>query len=149
MDGSLIIARLRDECPSFNRRFYGAGARLRTMNDVLEEKRGVAVPCGFAVWEGDDPSDDERELMSLDTMVERTYSVTVAVDGTGDNDGTDASERLQDAGKEIIAALNGWAPSGGNYGRLIYLGAPDAPLYNRAYGAQTFLFSGSYQLSAP
>ncbi len=148
MRPAAVIERLRDECDSFERRVAGVIGRTDAFDLVMGEGRGLSVPCAYVVWEGDAVG-NEQVLDGLSDTVETTFSVFVVVSGSADSSGQDACERLLDARDELMAALVGWAPAGGQYGAFVYDGAPDPPIYNRAYGACTFLFTAQYFTNAP
>ena len=148
MRPSLVITRLRDQCPLLGDRVSGAIGRDDALDIAMGEGRGLPVPCAFVVWSGEAVG-NEQILDGLSDTVETTFAITAIVSGVADGIGQDASERLLDVRDELLAALVGWAPTGGRYGACIYEGCPDAPLYNRAYGAATFVFSAQYFTNAP
>ena len=148
MRPAAIIERLRTDCAFFATRVAGLIGRDDALDKLVEAKAGLAVPCAYVVWEGDAPADDQ-ELTTMSDQIETTFSITVIVSGTTDLSGQDASERLLNARDALFASLIGWTPDAAQYGRGIYDGAPDAPIYNRAYGATTFVFSWSYYTDNP
>ncbi len=148
MRPAAVIKRLRDECPLFSRRVAGAIGRTDAFDLVMQEGRGLAVPCAYVVWEGDAVGNDQV-LDGLDDTIETTFSVFCVVSGSVDERGQDAAEQLLDVRDELFAALIGWTPEVGKYGAFVYDGAPDPPIYNRAYGAATFLFTSQFFTEAP
>ncbi len=148
MRPAAVIERLRDECPALARRVVGAIGRTDAFETVMQEGRGIDVPCAYVVWEGDAVG-NEQVMDGLSDTVESTFSIFVVVPAALDDRGQDACEQLLDVRDELFAALIDWTPDAGRYGQFVYDGAPDAPIYNRAYGATTFLFTSQYFTDAP
>ena len=118
MRPSLIIPRIKAECPIFAGRVAGSA----TMRRVFEQT-DFPVPHAFVVTLGEEPSGDVT-LSDLDQELTRRFSVTVAVDNTSDERGQAASEVLEDCRNQLLAALVGWSPDPERYGAVFYAGMP-------------------------
>lgn len=152
MRPSLVIPRLRSACPAFANRVAGASGIDDAMEIVMEAQPGLDVPAAIVLWEGDEPGNDitlSTDALGMDQEIVSRFSVTVIVDGSGDGRGHNAAERLLDVRAELLAALVGWSPDPQRIGACLYAGTPDAPIYNRRYGASTFLFAAPLFSLAP
>lgn len=141
MRPSLIIPRLRAQCPMFAGRVFGAGAYAEAA-----ASEDVAVPCAFVVPAGD--SALPNEVMSgghLQTVDDR-FAVVVCVSNTADERGQDGAEKLHDARAELIAALCGWSPAA-DTDPIDYLGAESEPAIDRARIWHAFDFSSNHRIT--
>ena len=126
MRPSLIIPRLRAQCPTFSNRIAGAAdfAAAVTADDVI-------VPCAFVVSGGD--SVDENEIIGGGLVQDVTdrFSVIVCVSNAANERGQDGMEQLFDIRDELLAALLGWTPDAA-HGAVNYAGSDGDPTLDRA-----------------
>jgi hypothetical protein len=133
---SLVIPRIRAQCPIFANRVAGAAAmrKLFTLDDF-------PVPHAFVV-----PLSDtgEAEVMLSDLAMElpARFGVVVAVDNTTDEPGMAAAEMLMEARDQLHAALIGWAPSE-YFAKCLYTGMPDDPDTSRVRCFAQFDFAST------
>ncbi len=115
MRPSLIIPRLRSECPIFSNRVAGAASlKHALMQDDF------AVPHAFVVRAPMEVA--EAMLSDLDQDINLNFAVAIAVSYTADDRGQDASEALADCIAEVVAAIKGWTPDGELYAPILLAG---------------------------
>lgn len=127
MRPSLIIPRLRAQCPIFSGRVAGAAdfAAASLADDVV-------VPCAFVLPGGDVPGDQELIGEPLQELSER-FTVAVCVSNLTDERGQDGAEQLHDIRAQLLTALLGWSPDGSaTFGPVTYLGSDGDPTIDRA-----------------
>lgn len=135
MKPSLIIPRLRANCPIFAGRVFGAAAYAQAA-----ESDDVAVPCAFVIPAGDTALGDELlGAEHLQTLEDR-FAVIVCMSNTADERGAAGAEQLHDARAELIAALCGWSPDPES-DPINYQGAESEPAIDRARIWHSFDFS--------
>lgn len=113
MRPSLVIPRLRTQCPIFANRVAGA----------IDYKRAVAsddfpVPHAFVLLQGITPTGEEL-LSDLDQEVNSQLSVVIAVSSAGDARGQDAGEQLISCFVQVRTALLGWSPDPTLFGLIL------------------------------
>lgn len=98
---SPIIAALRRECPSLERRVYGTAEF-----SSVESSTDMAMPCAYVIPLGESA---EELYMSTDyrQLIEQTFGVVVCIDIDDDRTGADAFDRAEDLKLEIIHAIAG------------------------------------------
>jgi hypothetical protein len=128
MRPSLIIPRIRSECPIFAGRVAGSATAVKAM----EEGASIPVPHAF-VMPGDLVPTGEALLSGLDQELNANFSVLVALDNRDDPRGQSAAEAMYDAAVELFSALIGWTPDASRYAPCLFAGMPDIPDLNRAY----------------
>lgn len=133
MRPSLIIPRLRAQCPTLANRVAGS-ATYRQI--VLQDD--FPVPHAFVLLQGES-ADGEVMLSSLDQELTARFAVVVAVANTSDERGQTAAESILDIRAELLAALVGWTPSTG-YAPILYRGMPDDPDVTRSRAWAQFDF---------
>lgn len=131
---SLIIPRIRAECPIFSNRVAGT-AKLRLVFD----QNDLPVPHAFFTPRGSDATGDDT-TSPLDQEIIRRFTVTVAVANISDDRGQGAAEALCDVEAELVAALVGWSPEDGVYDPIRFLGTPDEIDVSRARAWADFDF---------
>ena len=104
MRPSLIIPRLREQCPVFSGRVAGAIDYRRAI-----ESDDFAVPHAFVLLAAIAPDGDEQ-ISTLDQEVSCQLSVMLAVAADADVTGQDASQQLFSCFVQIRSALLGWTP---------------------------------------
>ncbi|HYE49587.1 MAG TPA: hypothetical protein VEB20_08350 [Azospirillaceae bacterium] len=117
---SVLIARLREECPSFVNRVGGVG----DLAAALEQGGAVATPHAFVVRLAEDiqPSVTAGSGAGAVTQPsEEFFGVVVCVANGADGRGLEADDTLDDLRSELLAALKGWAPDAA-HGPLEYRG---------------------------
>lgn len=123
MRPSLIIPRLRANCPSFSNRIGGAvdfeGAQLS------EE---LAVPCAFVIPIATQPSENELLGGLVAQDITEVFGIAICISNTEDERGQDSAEVMHDLIDEIKGVLIGWIP-GADFGPVEWSGvdftAPD------------------------
>lgn len=134
MRPSLIIPRLRAECPVFQQRVAGAATyRQVSLQDDFPVPHAFVLPLG-------DAADGEVMVSSLDQQLTARFAVVVAVANTSDERGQGAAELIYDARAELIAALVGWNPDPSRFSPILYRGMPDDPDITRARAWAQFDF---------
>lgn len=143
MRPSLIIPRLRAQCPIFASRVAGAASYRQ-----VSQQDDFQVPHAFVLL-GTDNADGEVMLSSLDQELTTRIAVVVAVANTADERGQDASEAIYDIRAQLIAALVGWTPDAAKFSPILYRGMPDDPELTRARAWAQFDFEAlAYTASA-
>lgn len=117
MNLNLIIAQLRDHCPSFEGRVAGA-ARFKT----IDETANLAIPAAYVI-----PLDDQPgERMSLNDVRQpliESFAIIVAISNTPDERGQAAINSAHDTiRQEIWQALLGFQPDAAIYRGIEYQG---------------------------
>lgn len=134
MRPSLIIPRIRAQCPIFgNRVAASATYRQCALQDDFPVPHAFVLPLG-------DNADGEVMLSNLDQELSARFAVVVAVANTSDERGQAAAEVIFDIRRQLLQALVGWVPAAG-YGAVLYQGMPDDPDVNRARAWAQFDFS--------
>lgn len=133
MRPSLIIPRLRAECPTLANRVAGSATYKQA---VLQDD--FPVPHAFVLLQGES-ADGEVMLSSLDQELTARIGIVVTVANLSDERGQAAAEAILDIRAELLAALVGWTPGPG-YGPILYRGMPDDPDVNRARAWAQFDF---------
>lgn len=143
MRPSLVIPRLRAQCPVFANRVAGAATyRQVAVQDDFPVPHAFLLPLG-------DVEDGEVMLSALDQELTTRFAVVVAVANTSDERGQAAAELIHDARAELIAALVGWTPDAARYSPVLYRGMPDDPDITRARAWAQFDFeANAYTASA-
>lgn len=109
MRPSLIIPRLREQCPVFAGRVAGAIDYRRAI-----EADDFPAPHAFVLLAAIAPDGDEQ-IAALDQEVSCQLSVMLAVSADGDVTGQDASQQLFSCFIQIRTALLGWTPDETRY----------------------------------
>ena len=134
MRPSLIIPRLRAQCPVFQQRVAGAATfRQVVLQDDFPVPHAFVLPLG-------DSADGDVMVSGLDQELTTRFSVNVAVANTSDERGQAAAELIYDARAELIAALVGWTPDAARFSPILYRGMPDDPDITRARAWAQFDF---------
>lgn len=126
MRPSLVIPRIRANCPTLANRVAGAAdfTAAATADDVV-------VPCAFVIPGGD--SVDENDIIGgglVQEVIDR-FTVIVCVSNTTNERGQDGMETIFDIRDELLAALVGWSPDA-DHGVVNYAGADGDPSLDRA-----------------
>jgi hypothetical protein len=133
MRPSLVIPRIRAQCPIFANRVAGSATyRQVALQDDFPVPHAFVLPLG-------DAADGEVMLSNLDQELTTRFAVVVAVANTSDERGQAAAEIIFDARAQLIAALVGWTP-GASFAAVLYRGMPDDPDINRARAWAQFDF---------
>jgi hypothetical protein len=142
MRPSLVIPRIRAQCPIFANRVAGSATfRQVSLQDDFPVPHAFVMPLG-------DAADGEVMLSSLDQELTTRFAVVVAVANTSDERGQAAAETIYTIRAQLLAALVGWVPAAG-FGAVLYQGMPDDPDVNRARAWAQFDFAAlDYTLNA-
>jgi hypothetical protein len=133
MRPSLIIPRIRAQCPIFANRVAGSATyRQVSLQDDFPVPHAFVLPLG-------DNADGEVMLSGLDQELTTRFAVVVAVANTSDERGQEAAETIYTCRAQLLAALVGWTPAAG-FGAVLYRGMPDDPDVNRARAWAQFDF---------
>lgn len=133
MRPSIIIPRLRAQCPIFANRVAGSATyRQVALHDDFPVPHAFVMPLG-------DAADGEVMISAVDQELTTRFAVVVAVANTSDERGQAAAEVIYDIRAQLLAALVGWTP-GANFGAVLYRGMPDDPDVNRARAWAQFDF---------
>lgn len=143
MRPSLVIPRLRAQCPIFANRVAGSATyRQAIMQDDF------AVPHAFVLPQGE-LADGEVMISAVDQELSTRFAVVVAVLNTSDERGQAAAEAIYDIRVALLSALVGWTPDATRYAPILYRGMPDDPDVNRARAWAQFNFESlAYTASA-
>lgn len=112
---SIIIAALRQRCPSFANRVGGAADFSQ-----LPENAALAVPAAF-VLPRDEQAGANRSANGYRQTVEDAFAVVVAVDNSADARGQAGYDAIHALRDEVFAALLGWAPDA-DHDAIVYDG---------------------------
>lgn len=134
MRPSLIIPRLRAQCPTLANRVAGSASYQQAM-----VQSDFAVPHAFVLLQGED-ADGDVTLSDLDQALTARVGIVVCVSNTTDERGQAASETILDIRNELLTALVGWTPDLTKYGPILYRGMPDDPDVTRARAWAQFDF---------
>lgn len=138
MQLEIIIAALRERCPSFAERVAGA-AQFKQ----LQENTALPVPCAFVVPLDDDP-EAPRAQNSIRQDLTDSFGVIVALDNTADERGQGSAHTVDSLRAELWAALLGWRPAE-RYNGLAYEGGTLLSL-NRARLFYQFEFGAQMEI---
>lgn len=117
MNLNLVIAQLRQYCPSFGGRVAGS-ARFKR----LDENTTMLVPSAFVIPLDDNPSDLSALNDVRQTLVE-SFAVVVALSNVPDERGQEAVTAAHDSIRaELWKALLGWQPDRSIYRGTFYQG---------------------------
>ena len=143
MRPSLIIPRLRTECPIFVNRVAGSATyRQVSLQDDFP------VPHAFVLPQGES-AEGEVMLSALDQEIATRFAVVVAVANTSDERGQAAAEAFYDIRVQLLTALVGWTPDASRFAPILYRGMPDDPDINRSRAWAQFDFEAlAYTASA-
>ena len=98
---SPIIAALRKECPSLERRVYGTAEF-----SSVESTTDLPMPCAYVI-----PLGESGEEMSMGTeyrqIIEQTFGIVMCVAVGSDQTGTEAFDRVETMKYEVIKAIAG------------------------------------------
>ena len=134
MRPSLIIPRLREQCPIFNNRVAGAATFAKAADNPT-----FAVPHAFVLPLSESATGD-TQFSGLDQELMTRLAITVCV-ANEDDRGQQSLEVIYDIRAQLLRALVGWQP-GPQFGPLMYVGMPDEPAINRARVWLQFDFQG-------
>lgn len=132
MRPSLIIPRLRAECPIFNQRVAGAAGFARAMDQI-----DFPLPHAF-VLPLTESANGDVQISGLDQELNSRFSVSVCVSNS-DDVGLNSLESIYDIRAQLLTALVGWHPTPA-FGPIMYVGMPDDPAINRARAWMQFDF---------
>lgn len=143
MRPSLVIPRLRAQCPIFANRVASAATyRQCSLQDDFPVPHAFVMPLG-------ELADGEVMISAVDQELSTRFAVVVAVANTSDERGQAAAEAIYDIRAELLAALVGWTPDATRYAPVLYRGMPDDPDVNRARAWAQFDFESiAYTASA-
>ena len=113
MRPSLIIPRLRAQCPVFSNRVAGAIQFRQAMG-----ADDFPVPHAFVLLMGVVPTGQDL-ISGYDQVVNAQLQVVVAVSSAADDRGQDASEQMISCFVQVRDALLGWTPDPQRYGPII------------------------------
>ena len=99
------IERLKDECPAFKNRVYGA-AELATATPTT-----MQPPCAFVVPMGD-KSDPNNLIGGFQQRVTTQIGIVIAVRNFSDTRGEGGYKQLELVRAELDEALRGWVAPG-------------------------------------
>jgi hypothetical protein len=134
MRPSLIIPRIRAQCPIFVNRVAGSATyRQAALQDDFPVPHAFVLPLG-------DNADGEVMLSNLDQELTTRFAVVVCVSNLSDERGQEAAEAIYAARAQLLAALVGWVPAVG-FGAVLYQGMPDDPDISRARAWAQFDFA--------
>lgn len=143
MRPSLVIPRIRAQCPIFANRVAGAATyRQVSLQDDFPAPHAFVLPLG-------ELADGEVMISAVDQELSTRFAVVVAVSNTSDERGQAAAEAIYDIRAELLTALVGWTPDVTRYAPVLYRGMPDDPDVNRARAWAQFDFEAiAYTASA-
>lgn len=142
MRPSLVIPRIRAQCPIFGSRVAGSATyRQVSLQDDFPVPHAFVMPLG-------ETADGDVMVSALDQELTTRFAVVVAVANTSDERGQAAAEAIFDARAQLLAALVGWTPNA-TFAPVLYRGMPDDPDVNRARAWAQFDFEAlAYTASA-
>lgn len=115
MQIELIIAALRERCPSFSGRIAGA-AQFK----LLPETASMSVPCAFVIPMDDNPGASTSQN-SVRIPLTENFAVVVAASNLFDERGQSGAHTIHTLRAELWAGLLGWRPTEDHDG-IIYDG---------------------------
>lgn len=134
MRPSLVIPRIRAQCPIFANRVAGAATyRQVSLQDDFPAPHAFVLPLG-------ELADGEVMISAVDQELATRFAVVVAVSNTSDERGQAAAEAIYDIRASLLTALVGWTPDATRYAPVLYRGMPDDPDVNRARAWAQFDF---------
>jgi len=104
MQLELIVAALRQRCPTLGTRVAGA-AQFK----LLQENVALAVPCAFVVPLDDNPQ-ESRAQNSVRQALTDSFAIVVALSNLADEKGQTGAHSVDAMRTELWAALLGWRP---------------------------------------
>ena len=113
MRPSMIIPRLRAQCPIFSNRVAGAIAFRQAMG-----ADDFSVPHAFVLLMGVVPTGQDV-ISQLDQVVNAQLQVVIAVSSAADDRGQDAAEQMLTCFVQVRDALLGWSPDVLKFGPII------------------------------
>lgn len=105
MQLEIIIAALRQRCPSFASRVAGA-AQLK----LLPETSALPVPCAYVIPLDDSPGESKAQNSVRQALVD-SFAIIVAISNVADERGQGAAVSVHAMRTELWAALLGWQPA--------------------------------------
>lgn len=140
MNIPLLIAAIRQRCPSFSQRVAGA-AQFR----MLPESAALAVPAAFVIPLDDTP-EENRSQTGYRQKVRDGFAVIIALSNAADERGQDASSNLHFIRRELFRALLGWQVDE-DYDAIAYDGGTLLAM-DRARLWYQFEFSASFEIGS-
>lgn len=140
MNLNLVIAALRQRCPSFQNRVAGAA-----QFQLLPEKTNLAVPAAYVVPLDDNP-EAQRSGTGYRQGITDAFAVIVALDNTGDERGQGAAAGVDAIRRELWKGLLGWQVTD-EYDGIEYEGGNLLAL-DRARLWYQFEFSAAFEIGS-
>lgn len=140
MNLDLVIAALRQRCPSFAGRVGGAA-----QFQLLPEKTNLPVPCAYVIPLNDSP-EDNRSASGYRQSVTDAFGVIVALSNVADERGQAAVRCVHDIRRELFKALLGWQVSD-DYDGIEYSGGELLDI-DRARLWYQFEFSAAFEIGS-
>lgn len=140
MNIDLIIAALRQRCPSFAGRVAGAA-----QFQLLPEKTNLPVPAAYVIPLDDNP-EANRSATGYRQSVSDSFAVIVALSNTADERGQAAAGSVHAIRRELFKALLGWQVSD-DYDGIEYDGGNLLSL-DRARLWYQFEFSAAFEIGS-
>lgn len=135
---SPIISEIREHCPVFERRVYGASRFA-----VIDASTDMDMPCAYVVPLGESTEDAFTDTQ-YQQNADQDFGVCVYVSVEDDEQGKDAFDTAEDIKLELLSAIAGWEPEGAS--PITYQGHSILDL-NRARLVVQFEFALPYMLT--
>lgn len=116
MNLDLVIAALRQRCPSFAGRVAGAAEYK-----PVPESAALPVPCAFVIPLDDNPGENRSQNAVRQSLTE-SFAVIVLISNVADERGQAATHSINSIRSELWAALLGWSPAEAIYDGIAYQG---------------------------
>lgn len=107
MKVSSTIQALRERCPSFNQRVFGA-AEYKNLSNVISPE---ALPSAYVFTITENPQTLQRTENHYYQEIDATIAVVLAI-SSSDVRGQSALDIADDLKNEVFVAILGWAPLG-------------------------------------
>ena len=141
---SLVIPRIRAQCPIFAGRVAGSLGWEKFARDMdAGAVSDFPVPHAF-VLPLPDLNEGDIELSELEQVLPARFQVVVVVSNTSDEPGSIASDQLMDARDQLLKALIGFTPAE-EMAPVLYAGMPAEPAFSRAKAWAQFDWYSTHQ----
>lgn len=100
------IKAIKDRCPEFNNRVFGAAEFGQLQDNANPE----SLPSAYVFTIAEYPSEDQRSENSYQQTISADIAVVCLIDNRADSRGQSSADRAEDIKESLFKALLSWSP---------------------------------------